>query len=106
EQIDADGVVLAYPRHDIFMTAHQRAARRNADVAETGPDVRVDEKVVEALGLGLLRELVFVAELACRAQSGMGRHRLDRAPGDAFVEETLGFGAGQFLGLPGNDIDR
>ncbi|MNG25498.1 hypothetical protein D3C84_1103630 [compost metagenome] len=33
-------------------------------------------------------------------------HSLDRASGDAFVEEAPGFGAGQFLVLPGNDIDR
>ncbi|MNN80431.1 hypothetical protein D3C81_1971640 [compost metagenome] len=36
----------------------------------------------------------------------MGCHCLDRAPGDAFVEEPLGFGTGQFFGVPGNHIDR
>ncbi|MNP54279.1 hypothetical protein D3C76_1488220 [compost metagenome] len=66
----------------------------------------MDEKVVEALGLGFLREFIFVAEFARGAQPGMGSHSLDRAPGDAFIEEALGLGAGQFLGLAGNDIDR
>ncbi|MCY1460002.1 hypothetical protein D9M71_775230 [compost metagenome] len=66
----------------------------------------MNEKVVEALGFGLLREPAFVAEFARGAQPGMGRHSLDCAPCDAFVEEALGLGASQFLGFPGNDIDR
>ena len=44
EQVDANAVVLPDACHHIAVAAHQRAAGWDADVAESGPDVGVDEK--------------------------------------------------------------
>ena len=48
---------------------------------------------------------MFVAQLACGTQPGVGRAGLDRALGHAFVEEALGLGQGGLFGVAGDHID-